>query len=485
MKRLLFIFLISLITTNLIAQDEWDALRYSRVYYTGTSRFNAMAGAFGAVGADASLMATNPAGIGLYKSFEFTMTPAVFVHSNSSTYNGGEGKDNQANFAFTNLGFVYTIYTGKPKTNSGLRNLNFGFAVNRQNDFNGSTYIHGPSYTSSLVNVFADELNNSNVPASSIRDRYPFDVGLAYDCGLVYYDSTQHKYRSDMPYGGVYQEKSIITDGSMNEYDMSAGANIANKLFVGLTFGVPSLRYYQTSTYYEYDSGDSIPYFQSMTYQYSFNTHGIGINVKAGVIYRPANWIRIGVAVHSPTWYTNMDDSYSSAMVAYYDSILSTPVQYSPVGYYDYNLTTPFRVIGSAAFFIGQRGLISGEYEYVNYSQAKFKTNDGAFTGVNSNISSEFKAPVTFRLGTEWRFGAVRVRGGFGYNGSPVKSGDVGTRYTAGAGIGYFTKHFFADLAYQWSGMSSKYYMYQSELINPADIRQTTSLITSTFGVRF
>ncbi len=485
MKRILLISLISLAAVSLFAQDEWDALRYSRIYYNGTSRFTSVAGSFGAVGADLSVLATNPAGIGLYRSFEFSMTPGVIINDASTTYNGGTGDDAKATFAFTNVGFVYTIATGKAKSNSGLRNINFGFALNRQNDFNGTVFIQGPNYTSSLLNVYADELNRAQVPANQIRNTYPFDVGLAYDCGLVYYDSLQKTYRTDMPYGGVYQQAYIETDGSMNEYDISTGGNIANKLYFGLTVGVPAIRYYQTTTYDEYDSGDTIPYFQEMIYQYGFNTHAIGINVKAGVIYRPADWVRIGAAVHTPTWYTNMNDSWSSVMYAYYDSALTSPPQYSPVGYYDYNLTTPFRAIGSVAFFIGQRGFISGEYEYSNPNQARYKTDDHSFDGVNNSIQNDFKAPVIFRLGTEWRFGAFRVRGGFGYNGSPVKSGDVGPRYTASGGAGYFTKHFFVDLAYQWMGMKSNYYLYESAMNNPAEIRQNIHTAITTIGVRF
>jgi hypothetical protein len=484
MKRSILILLITLTMISLRAQDSWDALRYSRIVYNGTSRFTGLAGSSGAVGADLSLLSTNPAGIGLYKSFEFSMTPGVIINDASATYNGGKGDDIQATFAFTNIGFVHTFYTGKPKTNSGLRNLNVGFAVNRQNDFNGSVLIAGPNHTSSLLNVFADELNRSGVPANQIRDTYPFDAGLAYDCGLVYFDSLRGKYTSDMPNGGVYQKKSIITDGSINEYDMSAGGNIANKVYFGLTMGISSIRYYQDNTYYEYDSGDTIPYFQSMIYQYRFSTHGTGINLKAGVIYRPADWVRIGIAVHTPTWYTNMHDSYSSSMMAYYDSALTALPQYSPAGYYSYHLTTPFRAIGSVAFFIGQRGFISGEYEYVNYNQARLNSSDGSFEQVNRDISGNFKSPITFRLGTEWRFGAFRVRGGFGYNGEPEKSGNTGTRFTAGGGAGFFSKHFFVDLAYQWSGMKDKYYMYSSDLNNPADLWLQTHTVITTFGVR-
>ena len=67
MKSFRFITALSLLSVTLISQNDIDAMRYSQTFFGGTSRSKAMAGSFGALGADGSCMGTNPAGIGLYK----------------------------------------------------------------------------------------------------------------------------------------------------------------------------------------------------------------------------------------------------------------------------------------------------------------------------------------------------------------------------------------------------------------------------------
>jgi len=99
MKRLSFtITIIALSLTSLMAQTAVDALRYSRIIPGGTARFVSMGGSFGALGGDFSMLSTNPGGIGLYKSSEFTLTPSVFAGSTRTDYRGIENKDYRVNF---------------------------------------------------------------------------------------------------------------------------------------------------------------------------------------------------------------------------------------------------------------------------------------------------------------------------------------------------------------------------------------------------
>ncbi|MBL7110709.1 MAG: hypothetical protein ISS19_02065 [Bacteroidales bacterium] len=485
-KILIFAILLSATWFELSAQTAQDALRYSRIFYNGTSRFMATAGAFGAVGADFSTLSTNPAGLGLFRSAEITLSPSFFSSYCSSDYNGYNSADYKLNFALANFGYVYTFYTGKPDRSGGIKSISVAFGMNRQNNFNNRLYVQGPNHTSSLLTSFTNILNTPPVlNPSDVRYNYPFDIGLAYDCGLIFYDTIQNKYLSDMPYGGVFQDKAISTWGSINEFDISLGGNINDRLYFGLTIGIPSIRYFYQSSYREEDTGDSIPYFQSLRYDYNYETHGTGVNFKAGLIYRPADWIRIGGAIHTPTWYPNMYDYYASSMSAVYDSVLNYPPQNSPSGAYDYQMMTPFRAIGSLAFFIGQHGFISGEYEFVNYNQARYRAPGDSFTDVNSVISADYKAPLNFRVGTEWRIAMFRIRGGFGYNGAPDKTGNIGDRYTISGGFGVYIKRFFGDFAYQWSRSEANFYLYDPALVTPASITIQTHSATATFGFRF
>ena len=54
------------------AQNEMQALRYSQYNPFGTARYAAQGGAIGALGSDLSSVFVNPAGLGFYRSSEFS-----------------------------------------------------------------------------------------------------------------------------------------------------------------------------------------------------------------------------------------------------------------------------------------------------------------------------------------------------------------------------------------------------------------------------
>jgi len=167
---------------------------------------------------------------------------------------------------------------------------------------------------------------------------------------------------------------------------------------------------------------------------------------------------------------------------------LNTDPQYSPLGHFDYQMVTPFRAIGSLAFIIGQYGLISAEYEYVNYNQARFySSNSSEFDDVNTDIKSSYTSPVNLRAGTEWRIQDFRIRGGFGYNGKPYQNAAMndGERYSFSGGIGYRGKLVFVDLTYVYSHINEKYYFYHSIPVNPVLNSITSHSIVATLGLRF
>lgn len=457
-------------------------MRYSRILYGGTARFQGLGGAFGAVGADFSAIATNPAGLGLYSSSEFTFSPLLRMSNTLSNYNGETNRDNRFNAGMGDLGLVFNI---KPKNSTSLRNFNFAFGMNRQNNFSNRVVIEGVNNKSSLLTQYVGILNNDYLTPNDINDRYGFDISLAYNTDLIFLkDSANRIYANDAPNGGVIQRKTIRTSGSINEFDFAFGANLNDRFYFGVTIGIPVIRYYETSNYEEFKNDTSVHYFQSMRYNQELQTQGSGLNLKLGIIYRPADWVRIGAAVHTPTYYGNMRDNWNSSMDAEFDYSITNSSS-SPLGTYDYELTTPFRAIGSVAFIIGKIGLISGEYEYVDYSQSEFSADDD-FSDINREIQHKYGSPVNFRFGTEWRIQNFLVRGGAGYYGSPYKNSiNTGEIYTGSLGLGYRAKHFFFDLAYQWSQMKEDYYLYDPSLVNATNLTSTTNTLTATLGVRF
>jgi hypothetical protein len=477
---------IFLATCPLHAQTAEDALRYSRIDFNGTARFTGLSGAFGALGADFSTAATNPAGIGLYRGSELTFTIAPHIGYSSATYNGSTATDSRGNFGLGNFGMVFSMNTENNPKYGSIKNFNFGFGFNRQNDFNNRVFIHGSNMKNSLMQSYTNILNNGYTPPDMVGYNYPFDIGLAYNANLVFYDSATARYYCDAEFGGVMQDKEITTSGSITELDFSFAANLGDKLYLGLTVGIPTLNYYEYSHYKEYRIKDTVPNFRSLDYFYDLHTRGTGVNAKFGAIYKPVKWVRIGAAVHTPTWYPSMSDSWSSSMQSSFDSTYWNNIVYSPLGYYDYKLTTPFRAMGSLAFIIGSNGVVSADYEYVNYSQARFNSSGDSYTDVNNQISSSYKSYGNFRFGTEWCISDFRLRGGMAYFSNPyVKGSNNMERIQFSAGAGYRQRSFFVDLTYVYSKMNQSYYLYDPSMVNPAEISTYSHSFNTTIGFRF
>ena len=131
-KYIITLFLAGLIPGLAFSQNANDALRFSQQYVGGSARYMAMGGAFGALGGDFTVLSTNPAGLGIYKSSELLFTPSVHTGSSKSFYNGYTGKDSRTNFAAGNSGYVYAVPLGRKSQQNGFRYFQFATGINRQ-----------------------------------------------------------------------------------------------------------------------------------------------------------------------------------------------------------------------------------------------------------------------------------------------------------------------------------------------------------------
>jgi hypothetical protein len=448
----------------------------------------AMGGAFGSLGADFSTLSTNPAGIALFKKSEFTFSPSLFIGQTFSTYNGMKRDDSKENFNMGNAGIVIT--TKAENENSPLRYYHFGFGINRLNDFNKRVRIEGVNIENSITDVWVDYANG--IYFGDIEDDLYGD--FAYDLNPAWWTylidtipGTVDQYYGAAEGGPVMQKKYITSWGSMNEMVISGGANIKDRLYIGGTIGIPFIRYFEESNYGEIDEGDNFNGFQSLNvYQY-LRTSGSGINLKFGLIARPINWLRVGAAIHSPTWYNNMKDTWYSEFTSVADNGEKL-TSLSPEGRYNYRLETPFKAIGSVSVVLWRIALISADYEYIDYSNSKLRAPDYYFDSENNAIRSIYTQTQNIRFGTEIRFGHFSVRGGAALYGSPFIEGinDAETIYYSG-GFGYRDKHFYFDLSYTRGESTSDYYLYGSENvnINPVSNQLITNNIVATTGFRF
>ncbi len=482
MKRIIAIFSMWLMAASIMAQYPSDALRYSMFSFGGTARFMGAAGGFGAIGADFSSLSTNPAGIGLYRSSEFTFSPVIHYNTIKTGYNGTSQEDDRYNLNANNLGIIFAM--GKYDDESpGWKKIQMGFGFNKLDNYNRNFNIEGFNDNSSILNAF-----ERYAIGVAPKDLHPFDTRLAWD-SYLFVDTIRDnngllRYTLAVPGGGVTQSKYVETRGSQNEMVLSLGGNYNDRLFIGGTIGFPTIQYRENATYKETDTENAVPGFSSLTMEDYVYTSGTGVNFKLGIISRPLNWIRVGAAIHSPT-FISMRDEYGRTLIHHTDAFQEF-IAKSPSGNFDYNLRTPMRGTINLGFIFKQFGFIGIDYEVVDYSEAKFEKKRENFNEVNEIIREDYRAASNFRIGGELNLMPIRLRAGYALYGSPYKNkiNDLAkTSYTFG--IGFKDKKYFLDFAWVLTSFKEDYYLYNAELVNPVKMDNFTSSMLMTLGFRF
>jgi len=467
-------------------QNEVDALRYSMLNPGGTARYNAMGGSFGALGADPSVLYFNPAGMGVYKSSDFSFSTGFVVTNDFSTFAGKETSDFDFNFNIQNMAYIGTIPVN---SGSGVETINIGFSYNRLNNFNENILITGVNDYNSMTDWFAARADGIHYEKLNADDN--FYSNLAWESYLI-----DQNLPDTMSYISAYrniygqkQTQSIYRDGNQGEYDFAISANVMNKLYIGASMGIQSINYEEVKTLQENDELDSIPDFNSFSFREYLSTTGSGINFKVGLLFSPVPWVRVGGAIHTPTFY-DLSDEWSTSITSSFEDPNKSQTIDSYYGTFDYELTSPFRASASLGFIIAKQALVNIDYEYLNYSLARLRSNDYDFFDENDNIRSEYQASHNIKLGLEYRFGPIAFRAGGAYIGSPyvadhVNSDSYTMVYSGGLGVRSEVAYF--DVAYSYISNTSTYYMYEGYGISsPAtDIFKQRSRITTTLGFKF
>lgn len=536
MKKYMLTVLIALSINIAFAQDFFDALRYSQTQYGGSARSIAMGSAFGALGGDFVSASINPAGLGLYRSGEFSISPTLNLNQMLSTYLGNSETDNKYNFNFNNMSYVATAKTGME---TGIVSLSFGVGFNRLKNFNSNSYIQGFNAKTTLLNYFTDYANGSNYTSPGYFD--PHYEGLAWNTwlidedlnpdvkeGIYYNDLTNYQSydivdENNNVIGIGYeatdvkahqQKNSMNNSGHLDEYLLSLGVNVNHKVYFGASLGLVDLEYNQNTHYSEIDNNNLSEYLNNYVLDTYLSESGMGVNFKAGIIFRPSKSLRFGAAFHTPTFYSISKDEYKKMTANYDKEIGNDATGYSATWvkdndrYYDYNLETPLKFDLSAAYSIGDVALISLDYEIINFAGAKLRSAESDnydYSDQNSDINKLFVTTGNIRLGGEYRLTpSFSLRAGYNLYGNPWGSSytasngtpseilnktDTFAAYTGG--FGYRQKSFFIDFAYRLNQNNYTQKVHEIYYTNPeggsatADIKEFNNQTTITFGFRF
>lgn len=473
---------------SVTAQTLADALRYSNLQHSGTARLMTTGGALGALGGDFGVLSINPAGVATYRKSSLEITPSLNFIKTKSSFANGTTDDTAPNFNLNNIGMVFSKVNTDKEAN--WKTSNFALGINRTNIFTQSVFFQGTTQGSiqerwvSLANGFSpDQL-------------YTFEEGIAFDANLIYNpdgnDLTQ--YAGDLDATSLIQKgQTIERSGSVTDVVVAYGGNFRHKLSIGLAMGLPLVQFDEVKNYTETDTENASDFFNTMTYTETLATTGVGINLKLGIILRVNQALRVGAAFHTPTFFT-LSDNYSTSVTSdlTINSVQETLTADSPVSNFSYELTTPWRVIGSVAYIFGRSGFVTGEVEYVAYNNAKFNISDDPNfeQDLNTEIETTLTEAVNIRVGGEMTFGTLALRGGYGVNLSPYDAA-IDTEdeivQNVSIGVGLREKRFLMDLGYLHSFYSEEYLPYTSNSTNIVRVINdiTRSRVVFTIGFRF
>ncbi len=457
-----------------------DGLKTSENFYTSTARSTAMGGAFTSLGGDLGGISVNPAGIGVFRSSEISFSPGFSAVNTSSNYLGTKSTGINYNYNLGNFGAVFNF---KNNNDEGWSNFNIAFGENKLNNFNYNYSIEGTTNNSSLTNVFLTNSYNQDGSAKSPANLDPYSSMLAFDAYVI--DTANGKYFSPYSKVNLKQEQLISMSGSMNEYYFGFGANYNHQLYIGATLNIRSGEYNEEYDLTETDI-NKVSYLDYYRYSTSINTNANGFNLKIGAIYKPVDFLRLGLSLQTPT-VMHVDQASSNKIISVRSdgNIYDVP----SVGYSEsYSITTPFRANAGVALILQQYGLLSFDYEYVDYRSINLSNNSNGydFTADNDAISKGLKATNNLRAGGELRLGSVFIRGGYAYYASPYASSEYNkdansTIYSGG--IGFRNNNFVLDFSYSYLTRDEKYPMYAGASL--ANLSSNTSNFMATFGFKF
>jgi len=512
MKKILFIILGSLPLTCIHAQEPADALRFSWNVPGGTARIQAVGGAQGSLGGDITSTFVNPAGLAFYKTGDFVFSPAYRFGKAKATYLGKTEKQTTNQFTWGTTGFVIGFGDGK----SNVRNSALSIAYNRSADFNSNIMYRGQTNQSSYSQKFLEEINRDNVKDGNyLSTNYPFGSSLAFNTYWIdtIGGGTNGNFRfqsrsANLLNTGLLQQNTVNTTGGIDEIALGLAANIRDKFMIGGSIGIPYLHFKKTSEFLEADATKNLNNnFNYATVNESLKTTGVGFNLKLGMIYKPSEFWRLGLAFHTPTFYT-LTDSYETSITADVEKN-ATLTDYS-LDYTDnkpsefkYDFITPFKAMGSVSYVLReiqdvtkQKGFLTADVEYVNYKVSSFSANEenadqstsDYLKTLNKAIDKAYKGAFNFRVGGELKFTTVMVRLGAAYYGNPYQDihGEKGSRLNLSGGVGYRNKGFFVDLTYVHSMNKDVNYAYRlsNSPYSGATIKDTRGNVLLTVGFK-
>ena len=472
MKRHLTIsFLILLICQLATAQD---VQRFAERGTIGTARYVGMGGAMTAIGGDPSAAMINPAGLGLYRRSEISVSIDETIDNTQQV--GSNDTYQRTRFAAPQISAIWAW--GNSQKQRGLVYNNFMFSHNRLATFNRDIVVKGAGM--GMVPTICNITNDEGGVSEEFLVNKPWDnvdIGwlsiLGYEAYLIDpIENNKWKPAVDFTDGSL----SISETGTSDQYTLSWAGNISNQWYIGIGLNIPTINYTKHTSLREENKQNS----SSAELKSMFHVSGVGVSGSFGLIYRPIQALRIGASLQTPTILSlsrqSTGDMYSTIAGQKYEVL--TPES----GVMDIDIASPLRTSVSVAGQMGKIGLIAVQYDYAHSNEmedihtlrmgAEAQVTRGLFLNAGYVYESSF-----MKEDPKWLLGYNEIRTDMDYRYTAA------TQY-ASAGIGYRSDVVVAQLAYQYGWQTIHQYASEEQAL-PCYVDSHTHRIVATLAWRF
>ena len=471
MKKILLILLLAY-SLSPIAYSQ-DVQRFAERSTIGTARYVGMGGAMTAIGGDPSAAMVNPAGLGLYRRSEISVSIDETIDNTQQV--GSNDTYQRTRFAAPQISAIWAW--GNSQKQRGLVYNNFMFSLNRLANFNRDIVVKGAGM--GMVPTICNITNDEGGVSEEFLVNKPWDnveIGwlsiLGYEAYLIDpIENNKWKPAVDFTDGSL----SISETGTSDQYTISWAGNISNQWYIGIGLNIPTITYTKHTSLREENKQNSSAEFKSM-----FHVSGVGVSGSLGLIYRPIQALRIGAALQTPTILSlsrqSTGDMYSTIAGQKYEVL--TPKS----GVMDIDIVSPLRTSVSVAGQLGKIGLIAVQYDYAHSSEmedihtlrigAEAQVTRGLFLNAGYVYESSF-----MEKDPKWLLGYNEIRTDMDYRYTAA------TQY-ASAGIGYRSDVVVAQLAYQYGWQTIHQYASEEQAL-PFYVDTHTHRIVATLAWRF
>jgi hypothetical protein len=477
LPTLFLALILSGFTTNAIAQNQFDALRFSQSMPSFDPATTAVGGSSVTALHGYSSFLQNPATAGLATKSSFSLGLVNRNTSEDSNYLNTFSTFDDSQTGVSHFGYMYRFPTVQGS-------LVIGGGYTQTADFNRASSINALNDQHSIVDFYL----------VSPGDQY---FGPAYDTFAIDDDPNfssdyYNVLRADGNFLGMQQYAELTERGQMGEYSFFMATEFRPNFFLGASFGISAGSYSYNRIFLEEDQlnryADASYDVDAILTQDKINASLRGVNARIGILYTSDLGLNIGLSHTTGTNYT-VDETYSTFMQTDYKTLDDdgfNRYESSFEGEFSYTVRKPSVTAIGVGFTAIPSLSIEASAERINYSAIEMGGFDFTFNrDLNNAIANDFEDVVNLRFGASYNISNNTVlRAGYAHHPSPRKAFDATVNYYTGGVTFKMGEGISFDLGITFAEFNDELNLYQFNNTR-ATSAQTVEKINGSLGVKF